>query len=134
MTIEGLTTVPSRFGPKETADRLEIEIKAKGMTVFARIDHAAGAAQIGLALGPTELLIFGSAKAETPLMQTVQTIGIDLPLKALAWRDASGDTWLSYNTPAWGAKRHGVAAGGAGAIDAMSRALEAVTKKATTPP
>jgi uncharacterized protein (DUF302 family) len=134
MTIEGLTTVPSRFGPKETADRLETEIKAKGMTVFARIDHAAGAAQIGMALGPTELLIFGSAKTGTPLMQTVQTIGIDLPLKALVWRDASGNTWLSYIAPAWGAKRHGVAAEGAGAIDAMSRALEAVTKKATTPP
>src|SRR6266852_2309962 len=100
MTIEGLTTVPSRFGPKETPDRLETEIKAKGMTVFERIDHAAGAAQIGMALGPTELLIFGSAKTGTPLMQTVQTIGIDLPLKALAWEDSAGAVWLSYNDPA----------------------------------
>jgi uncharacterized protein (DUF302 family) len=86
-----------------------------------------------MAQGPTELLVFGNAKTGTPLMQTVQTIGIDLPLKDLVWRDASGNTWLSYNVP-WGAKRHGVAAEGAGAIDAMSRALEAVTKKATTPP
>jgi len=129
-----LTTVPSRFGPKESADRLETEIKAKGMTVFARIDHAARSAQTGMALGPTELLIFGNAKTGTPLMQTVQTTGIDLPLRALVYRDASGNTWLSYNAPAWGAKQHSVAAEGAGAIDAMSRALEAVTKKDTTPP
>src|SRR5262245_19445117 len=75
MAADGLTTIPSSYGPKETMDRLEAEIKAKGMTVFARIDHAAGAAQAGLPLRPTEVLIFGNAKAGTPLMQSNQTIG-----------------------------------------------------------
>jgi len=78
MAADGLTTIPSNYGPKETMDRLEAEIKAKGMTVFARIDHAAGAAQAGLSLRPTEVLLFGNAKAGTPLMQSNQTIGIDL--------------------------------------------------------
>src|ERR1700730_8429640 len=84
-----LTTVPSDFGPKETMDRLEAEIKSVGMTVFARIDHAAGAASAGLPLRPTELLIFGNAKGGTPLMQADQAIGIDLPLKALVYQDGS---------------------------------------------
>src|SRR6202035_1032719 len=101
MAAIGLTTLPSDFGPKETMDRLEAEIKAKGMTVFARIDHAGGAAQGGLPVRPTELLIFGSAKAGTPLMQTNQTIGIDLPLKALVFEDAANKVWLSYNDPRW---------------------------------
>src|SRR6201991_2659476 len=108
-TIEGLTTIPSSFGPKETMDRLEADVRAKGMTIFARIDHAAGAAQAGLALRPTELLIFGNAKGGTPLMQSNQTIGIDLPLKALVWEDEASKTWVSYNEPGWIAQRHGVA-------------------------
>jgi len=105
MAADGLTTLRSSYGPKDTMTRLEAEVKARGMTVFARIDHAAGAAGAGLPLRPTELLIFGNAKAGTPLMQTVQTTGIDLPLKALVWEDASGATWLSYNDPAWLAQR-----------------------------
>ncbi len=99
MAADGLTTIPSSFAPKDTMDRLEAEIKARGMTVFARIDHAAGAAQVGLPLRPTELLIFGNAKGGTPLMQSDQAVGIDLPLKALVWEDANGKTWLSYNDP-----------------------------------
>jgi uncharacterized protein (DUF302 family) len=79
MTSVGLATILSTFGPKETMDRLEAEIKARGMTVFARIDHAAGAAEAGLPLRPTELLIFGSAKAGTPLMQANQVIGSICP-------------------------------------------------------
>ena len=107
--IEGMTSIPSSFGPKETMDRLEAEIMAKGMTVFVRIDHAAGAAEVGLTLRPTELVIFGNARGGTPLMQSAQTIGIDLPLKALVWQDAGGKTWLSYNEPSWIAQRHSVA-------------------------
>ena len=106
--VEGLTTIPSNFDPKETMDRLEAEVVAKGMKVFARIDHAAGAAEVGLTLRPTELIIFGNARGGTPLMQSVQTAGIDLPLKALVWQDAAGKTWLSYNEPSWIAQRHGV--------------------------
>ena len=108
MAADGLISIPSNYGAKETMDRLETELTAKGMTIFARIDHAAGAAQVGLPLRPTGLLIFGSAKAGTPLMQSNQAVGIDLPLKALAWEDAAGKTWLSYNNPSWLAKRHGL--------------------------
>jgi uncharacterized protein (DUF302 family) len=90
-------------------DRLVAEINAKGMNVFARIDHAAGAAEVGLTLRPTELIIFGNARGGTPLMQSVQTVGIDLPLKVLVWKDAGGKTWLSYNEPGWVAQRHSVA-------------------------
>src|SRR5213595_3263201 len=106
--MEGLTSIRSRLGPKDTMDRLQAEISAKGMKVFARIDHAAGAAEAGLELRPTELIIFGNARGGTPLMQSVQTIGIDLPLKALVWEDAANKTWLSYNEPAWIAERHGI--------------------------
>src|SRR3979490_2949971 len=113
MAAIGLTTVPSNFGPKETMDRLEAEIKSVGMTVFARIDHAAGAASAGLPLRSTELLIFGNAKGGTPLMQADQAIGIDLPLKALVYQDASGKVWLAYNDPGWLAPRPWV--GGRGA-------------------
>ena len=130
MAADGLTTLRSSYGPKDTMTRLEAEVKARGMTVFARIDHAAGAAGGGLSLRPTELLIFGNAKAGTPLMQTVQTTGIDLPLKALVWEDASGATWLSYNDPAWLAQRHGVAGETETVIGMMSKALDAVAQAA----
>jgi uncharacterized protein (DUF302 family) len=131
MAAGGLITVPSSYGPKETMDRLETEVTAKGMTIFACIDHAAGAAQVGLPLRPTELLIFGSAKSGTPLMQSNQEIGIDLPLKALVWEDAAGKTWLSYNDPSWLAKRHGLGPNMIPPIDAMVAALSAVAKKVT---
>ena len=130
MAADGLTTLRSSYGPKDTMTRLEAEVKARGMTVFARIDHAAGAAGAGLSLRPTELLFFGNAKAGTPLMQTVQTTGIDLPLKALVWEDASGATWLSYNDPAWLAQRHGVAGETETVIGMMSKALDAVAQAA----
>ena len=134
MAADGLTTVRSSYGPKETMSRLEAEVKAKGMTVFAHIDHAAGAGQAGLSLRPTDLLIFGNAKGGTPLMQSVQTFGIDLPLKALVWQDASGNTWVSYNDPSWRAKQHGLGHEADAAIRGITAALEAVTKAATTSP
>jgi uncharacterized protein (DUF302 family) len=134
MAVDGLTTLRSRFGPKETMNRLEAEVKARGMTVFAHIDHAEGAEGAGLSLRPTEVLIFGNAKAGTPLMQSAPTIGIDLPLKALIWQDASGDTWLSYNEPSWLANRHVLASETAAVIDNMSAALSAVAKAATSAP
>ena len=101
MAADGLITIKSGFGPEETMNRFEAEVRAKGMTVFAHIDHAAGAVAAGLPLRPTDLLIFGNAKGGTPLMQSVQTIGIDLPLKALVWQDEAGATWLSYNDPSF---------------------------------
>jgi uncharacterized protein (DUF302 family) len=131
MAADGLTTIPSHYGAKETADRLEAEIRAKGMVVFARIDHAAGAAQAGLQLRPTEVLIFSNAKAGTPLMQSNQALGIDLPLKALVWQDANGKVWLSYNEPSWLARRHGLPAGTKATIDTMADGLGGLASKAT---
>ncbi len=130
MTDNGLITLQCAYGAKETVDRLEAEVKAKGLTVFARIDHAAGAREAGLPLRPTELLIFGNAKGGTPLMQAKQTIGIDLPLKALAWEDAAGKVWLSYNDPAWLAQRHGEGAPVAEVIKRLGAALAALAKAA----
>jgi len=127
--IEGFTTIASGFGPKETMDRLEAEIRAQGLTVFARIDHAAGAAEVGLTLPPTELIIFGNARGGTPLMQSEQTVGIDLPLKALVWQDAAGKTWLSYNEPRWIAQRHKVA-NAERAVNSMGTALSAMARTA----
>ena len=113
-------------------DRLQAEIRAQGMTVFARIEHAAGAAEVGLTLPPTELIIFGNARGGTPLMQAAQTVGIDLPLKALVWEDASGTTWLSYNEPSWIAQRHGVANAEL-VVGKMAAALSAISRKAADP-
>jgi uncharacterized protein (DUF302 family) len=132
MAADGLVTIRSRHGPGETTSRFLAEVEAKGLTVFARVDHAAGAAAVGLSLRPTELLVFGNAKGGTPLMQAVQTMGIDLPLKALVWQDASGDTWLSYNDPSWLAKRHGLAHEAEAAVSALAAALEALARAATT--
>jgi uncharacterized protein (DUF302 family) len=130
MGADGLTTVESQFGPKDTLDRLEAEVKAKGLTVFARIDHAAGAAAVGMTLLPTAVLIFGNARGGTPLMQSNQLIGIDLPLKVLVWQDTSGKTWLSYVDPPTLAKRYGLPADTASAVAKLSGALHALTTTA----
>jgi uncharacterized protein (DUF302 family) len=122
MSEDGLVTLASSHPVKETLDRLEVDLRAKNITVFARIDHAAGAASAGMPLRPTELLIFGNPKAGTPLMQLNQVTGIDLPLKILGWQDAGGKTWLTYNDPHWLAARHGLSA----ATDASVKALAAV--------
>ncbi len=108
--MDGLITHPSSFGPKETMDRLEADVRKKGMTVFARVDHAAGASEVGLPLRATELLVFGNARVGTPLMQRDQTIGLDLPLKMLVWQDADGRSFLSYYDPQRFLGPHGIAA------------------------
>jgi uncharacterized protein (DUF302 family) len=135
MSENGLTALPSAHSAKDTMDRLEAEVKAKGLTVFARIDHAAGAKEVGMALRPTELLIFGNARGGTPLMQALQTTGIDLPLKALVYEDAGGKVWLAYNEPAWIAQRHAHSAGDAASVSEvtarLAAALAALAKAAT---
>ncbi|MFL6354639.1 MAG: DUF302 domain-containing protein [Bryobacteraceae bacterium] len=127
--IEGLNSIRSSFGPKETMDRLVAEIGAKGLQVFARIDHAAGAAEVDLTLRPTELIIFGNARGGTPLMEASQTTGIDLPLKVLVWKDAEGKTWLSYNEPSWISQRHHLGIK-AEIVDKLAAALSAIARKA----
>ena len=104
---DGLIAVKSPYSPKETMDRMESVLKEKGMTIFTRVDHAAGAAKVGKQLRATEVLIFGNPQGGTPFMECSQTVGIDLPQKALVWEDASGQVWLGYNDPAYVANRHG---------------------------
>ena len=130
MALDGLKTIPSHFGTKETIDRLEAEIKAKGLTVFARVDHAAGAAAVGMSLRPTELLIFGNARGGTPLMQADQRIGIDLPLKALAYQDDAGKVWLSYIDLHWLAQRYRLGPAVAANVEALSKVLDALASGA----
>jgi uncharacterized protein (DUF302 family) len=114
--------------------RLEAEVKARGMTVFAHIPHDRGAAAVGVPLGPNDLLIFGNAKVGTPLMQLAPTIGIDLPLRVLVWQDAEGSTWLSYNDPAWLARRHGLGPEAETTVKTLAGALNAVTPAAARSP
>jgi uncharacterized protein (DUF302 family) len=126
VTTSGITTVESRFGVKETIDRLAETVQRVGLLVFARIDHAAGAHDAGFALRPTELLIFGNPRGGTPLMQDRQISGIDLPVKALAWEDEDGKVWLSYNDPHWIAERHGLGEKSEQAVKAIAGGMEKV--------
>jgi len=128
----GLVTVKSVHDVAQTADRLEKVLKAKGMKVFARIDHAQGAAGAGLQLRPTELVIFGNPKVGTPLMNCSQSVAIDLPQKALIWQDADGQVWFSYNDPGYLAKRHGLT-GCDAVLQKVATALSNFAKAATMP-
>jgi uncharacterized protein (DUF302 family) len=130
MSNDGLVTIKSQHTVKDTIDRLQVGLAEKGINVFARIDHAAAAALIDMPLRPTLLLIFGSAKGGTPLMQAVQRIGIDLPLKMLCWQDEAGDVWLSYNDLRWLATRHQLSVAATPAIDALTRVLVALAAAA----
>jgi uncharacterized protein (DUF302 family) len=132
MSDSGLTTIASAHSVPETIDRLIAAISPLGMNVFARIDHAEGAEKVGMPLRPTQLLLFGNPKGGTPLMQDQQTAGIDLPLKALAWEDADGKVWLSYNEASWIAARHGLGTASAAAVTAIAAGLEKVTKAAVS--
>jgi uncharacterized protein (DUF302 family) len=104
-----LVTKQSPHSFEGTLDRLEQAIRAGGATLFARVDHAAAAASVGLSLRPTTVLLFGNPQAGTPLMQGSQTFGLDLPLRVLVWQDASGQVWLTYRHPAAMAGDHVVA-------------------------
>lgn len=108
VVAQGLQVKASHYSVAETLDRLEKVVSKRGISVSARIDHGAGAKKVDIPLRPTQLLIFGNPKLGAPLMQNQQTIGIDLPLKALTWEDAEGKVWLAYNQPSYIAARHGV--------------------------
>ena len=103
-----LVTLPSAHGADETVVRLKSLLSKKGIQVFADIDHAAGAQKVGLSLRPTRLLVFGNPQAGTPLMQSQQTIGLDLPLRILVWEDEAGKVWLAYHSPECLAQRHDI--------------------------
>lgn len=108
MADQGLVVIESANSVAATVDKLEKILTSKGITVFARIDHAAGAKKVGKSLRPTQLLIFGNPKLGTPLMVSNQSIGIDLPLKALVYQGTNGKTYIAYNDPAYLAKRHAI--------------------------
>jgi uncharacterized protein (DUF302 family) len=131
--VDGLVVKPSPHPVAETMDRIERAVKERALVVVARVDHAAAAQKAGLTLRPTELLIFGNPKAGTPLMQAVQSIGIDLPLKVLAWEDDKGKVWLAYNDPAWLATRHRVGER-TEVVRAIRAALDALTDSVLAAP
>lgn len=123
----GLVRLRSSHGVIETLDRLERLLKERGISVFARIDFSGDAARAGLSMRDQQMLIFGSPRAGTPLMQAVPEVGIDLPLKALAWQDAGGSTWLTYNTPRYVLERHELALSFEPNLAAAIPLLEAAT-------
>ena len=131
MDDAGLVTVASAFPVSETVDRLASAAEAAGMRVFARVDHGAGAAEAGMRLRPTELLLVGNPRGGTPLMQDRQTAGIDLPLRALAWEDADGRVWVTTNDATWIAARHGLGDASAAAVAAVSAGLARIVAEAT---
>jgi uncharacterized protein (DUF302 family) len=125
---DGLVALKSPHSATDTMNRLEAVVKQRGLNVFARIDHAAGAAKVGKSLRATELLIFGNPQGGTPLMECAQTAGIDLPLKALVWQDEGSQVWLGYNDPAFLALRHG--AGSCPVVENLRKALSGLAEAA----
>jgi uncharacterized protein (DUF302 family) len=121
---EGLISVASPYDAELTMQRLEQQVNKRGLTIFARVDHAAGAATVGAQLRSTILLIFGNPQGGTPFMLCQQTVGIDLPLKALVWTDESAQVWLGYNDPVFIAERHGVTA--CPVVKQMQQTLKAI--------
>jgi uncharacterized protein (DUF302 family) len=121
---DGIISKPSKSSVPETLDRLEAILRAKGITVFARIDHSGEAEKVGMKMPPTQVLIFGNPKGGTPLMLAAPTSAIDLPLKALAWQDSDGSVWLSYNDPEYLKRRFGVSDADIKAIAAASAVIE----------
>jgi uncharacterized protein (DUF302 family) len=128
--VDGLVTLASNHDFPTTLSRLTNAMNARQATIFAVIDHAAGAEAAGLALAPTTVVVFGDPRAGTTLMQVRQTAGIDLPLKILVWRDEADAVWLGYNDPAWIARRHGLDLNALPNIAGMAEALAAFTSAA----
>jgi uncharacterized protein (DUF302 family) len=130
--VPGLTKVRSPRNTAKTVERFEALLKDKGIHLFARVPHADGAAKAKLTLRPTTLLIFGNPQVGTPLMQSQQTIGIDLPLHVLIWEDEKGTTWLGYNDPIYLAKRHEIH-DRAETLKTMTTALKSLAEATTAP-
>ena len=131
MAANGVINVKSDFDVAETADRLENILKEKGMTVFNRIDHSEGARGVGIDLRDTVLLIFGNPKVGSPLMKCQQTTALDLPQKALIWKDDKDAVFVSYNDPAYIQTRHNVT-GCEEVFQKIEKALSNFTKAAAS--
>ena len=128
---EGMIDVKSSFGVKETGDRLENVLKEKGMTIFNRVKHSDAAKNVGVELRETELIIFGNPKVGSPLMKCQQSVAIDLPQKALIWKDSEGKVWISYNNPRYLKKRHNIS-NCEEVISKIEKALAGISKAAST--
>src|SRR5687767_13039357 len=123
-----VVTKPSNYSVPETLSRIEKTVKEKGMQIFVRINHGTEAKKVGLAMRPTELLIFGNPKGGTALMLAKPTAAIDLPMKALAWEDENGKVWLTYNSPELLHARHGVPGEFTSKLDEVGKLLEATVE------
>lgn len=130
MHDNGLITLPSSHSVRNTMNRLVDAVTSKGMLIFARVDHAANGAEVGISMRPMELLIFGNPKSGSPLMIEQETMGIDLPVKAVVWEDPESKVWLTYNDAAWMAERHGLSEKCMPVIKAVSDGMALVTKEA----
>lgn len=128
---DGLVSIKSLQSVSATMDRVEALAKQRGLTVFTRIDHAAGAAKIGKTLRPTQVIIFGNPQGGTPFMECAQTVGIDLPLKVLVWEDDEAQVWLGYNDPEYLAARHD--AGKCPVVENLRKALEGLAAASVAP-
>lgn len=129
--VEGMIDVKSSFGVKETGDRMESVLKEKGMTIFNRVKHSDAAKTVGVELRETELIIFGNPKVGSPLMKCQQSVAIDLPQKALIWKDSEGKVWISYNNPKYLNKRHNISNCDE-VISKIEKALAGIAKAAAT--
>ncbi len=128
--LDGIVRIKSNNSVTSTIDKLETVLTKKGMTIFKRVDHAAGAEKAGLKLRPTELLIFGNPEVGTPLMLCSQTAALDLPQKAVAYKDKEGQVWLTYNDPTYMANRHNIQ-GCETAVNKVAKALAKFASVAT---
>lgn len=130
LSADGLISIKSPYSAEQTMQKLEAAVKANGLKVFIKVNHTAGAKSVGQSLRPTSVLIFGNPKGGTPFMRCAQTIGIDMPLKALVWKDQKAQVWLSYNDPAYIAKRHH--AENCPAVEKISTVLIRIGRTATS--
>lgn len=128
---DSMVDVKSSFEVKETGDRLESVLKDKGMTIFNRVKHSEAAREVGVELRETELIIFGNPKVGSPLMKCQQSVAIDLPQKALIWKDSVGNTWISYNNPRYLKKKHNIS-NCEEVILKIEKALAGIAKAAAT--
>lgn len=128
---DGLITTISRHSVQDTISHLAEIVESKGLIVFARIDHSAHAANVGVALRPTELLIFGEPSVWASLMQDQQPVGINLPMKALAWEDENGEVWLTYYDITWLAERHRLGPDARPAVRAIAGTMATIAIAAT---
>ena len=131
MAAEGVINVKSDFNLEETADRLVGLLNEKGMTIFERVRHSDGAANVGIEMRETELFIFGNPKVGSPLMQCQQSVAIDLPQKALIWEDSDAQVWISYNDPRYLEQRHEIS-GCEEVISKIEKALSGITAAAAS--